>query len=330
MQFGVHLPNSGPFASRDAIIRMATTAERLGYDAVQLHDHVNWGIDDRDHFYAGSKEAGDLQPDNIDFYDSLSTLGFLAGVTNSIKLIPTAICLAWRPALLLARQVSSLYQLSNRRLVLNVCVGNVRKDFEVTGTPWDLRGKIAVEKLKVLRMLIDRAGPLSFEGEHVSFEHAQISPRPEGLRLWYAGTSSIALKRAARYADGWCPTGGPDYFRANIARLRAEAQRVGRGHIDFDFATDMFACIANTNDAAWAIAGNTVVAHDESEWMQRHDEAARGDAPLVGAPDTVARGVRRFREAGLTHLNLCLVGHTLSDLLKQMEWFAQEVIPRST
>ena len=144
---------------------MATAAERLGYDAVSIHDHVNWGYDERYHFYAGSREAADSAERLTDFYDPIATLAYLVGITHRVRLIPSALCLAWRPVLILARQALTLHQLSKGRFVLNVCVGNVRRDFEVTGTLWEERGPIAVEKLKVPPYADRPAGPDLFRGK---------------------------------------------------------------------------------------------------------------------------------------------------------------------
>ena len=329
MRFGVHLPNSGPFASREAIASMATAAERLGYDAVLPHDHVNWGYEDRYHFYAGSREAADAADRPTDFYDAISTLAYLAGITQRVRLIPSALCLAWRDVLLFARQVLTLHQLSKGRFVLCVCVGNVRKDFEVTGTPWEERGRIATEKLRVLRMLIDEPGPLSFEGKYVGFKDAELTPRPEGLPLWWAGASSdIAIRRAARYGDGLMG-GSPDYFRQKIPELRREAERVGRGDVAFQFGTETSTCIASTDEEAQSIGRKTLEAHSQGEWMQRHDASARSRRiNLVGSPETVVANVREYEAAGATHLNLCFIGRSPEFILEQMEVFAREVMPR--
>ena len=339
MLFGVHLPNSGPFANLESISAVAKEAERLGYDALQPHDHIVWGAEDIYHFYAGSVEAADAHPAPFDFFDSLTTMSYLAGITERVKLIPSAMCLAWRDIALMCRQVLTLHQLSRGRFVLNVCVGNIRNDFGVTSTAWDQRGKIAVEKLKVLRKLIDppsprqsggsQGEPISFQGDYVKLERADLYPRPHGLPLWYAGTSDVAIRRAARYAEGWWPAGSPEYFSTKIPVLLEEARKAGRGDVDFQLGTEAFTCVAGTADKAWEIAERTVEAHSQSEWMQRHDATARRSRTrLVGTPDSVADGVREYIDAGLTRLNLCFIGRTKEALLEQMEMFASQVMPR--
>ena len=332
MKVGVRLPNSGPFASPEAITAMAIAAEKLGYDAVSPHDHVNWGYDDRYHFYAGNAEAADAQERPTNFYEAFSTMSYIVGITQRVRLIPAALCLAWRPVLLLARQALTLHRLSEGRFVLCVCVGNVPRDFEVTGTPWDQRGAIAVEKLKVLRMLIDNPGPVSFEGKYVKFKDAELSPRPEGLQLWYAGADNdIAIKRTARYGEGMMGGGG------KMAELRQEAERVGRGGVTFELCSVSAACIAPSDEEAWSISRQTVEAHTGGDWTQRtrrlltqrgYADPERRRPRLIGSPETVAAGVREHAASGYTTLLLGFMGHTLDSLLEQMEVFAKEVMPR--
>ncbi len=328
MLFGVHLPNSGPFAFLEALVSVARAAESLGYDAVQPHDHITWGMEDKYHFYCGAAEAADARERPTDFLDAMTAMSYLAGVTSRVKLIPSALCLAWRDPTVFARQALTLHQLSKGRFVLNVCVGNIRNDFNVVGAPWEERGKIAVEKLKFLRLLIDGEGPISFQGNYVKIEGAEMNPRPRGLPLWYAGTSEAAVRRAARYCEGWWPAASPEYFRAKIPEIYRLAAEAGRGDVRFQFGSEAFTCVGATDDEAWRLAEKTIDAHSKSEWMQRHDaEARKRRAPLVGSPQTVATAVREYESAGATRLNLCFIGRTLDEVLEQMEMFAREVVP---
>ncbi len=327
MQYGVRLPNSGPFASQEGLYETIKLAERLGYDAVMTHDHVNWGYDDRYHFYCGSREAADNAGVPNDFYEVMTTLSYAAGITSRIRLIPDALCLGWRDIMVFARQILTLHQLSKGRFVLCVCIGNVRKDFEVTGIPWEKRGRVGLEKLKVLRMLIDQPSPISFEGEYVKFKDAEMNPRPVGLPLWYAGVSDIAVKRAARYADGWMPAASPDYFRRKIPELLDEAKRVGRGDTKFEFVTSMYVSVARTDEEAWRIARKSIEAHMGGEWTTRHDKSTQVINPLVGSPETIASIIRDYEDAGVNLFRLGFIDHTLQAVHEQIEMFAKEVMP---
>ena len=84
IEFGVRLPVAGPLASPAAIARVATLAESLSFDALWLHDYIVWTQElDRTHVSCGSVE---LVRDGIEpvFFESLTTLAFVAGLTRRI------------------------------------------------------------------------------------------------------------------------------------------------------------------------------------------------------------------------------------------------------
>ncbi len=327
MQFAVRLANSGPLASLEAIDLMAVASERLGFDAVSVHDHVNWGWSDRYHFYVGSVEQTDAAQKPLGFYSATTTLGYLAGVTKRIRLVPAALCLAWRHPLKLAREALTLHALSRGRFVFCVCVGNVRRDFEVTGTSWEKRGRIAVEGLKILRSVIDTAGPVSFDGEYFRFQDAELYPAPHGLQMWYAGTSDVAISRAARYCEGWMPAGDPEYFRSKVPVLRQYAEQYGRGDFTFEVATVCRTCVAPTDEEALRVGKRTLESEISAEWLTRHDISDIRSTWLVGSPARVAERIIEYEKAGVTMIGLGIIAHALPDIIGQLEFFAKEVIP---
>src|SRR5262244_2791463 len=86
VRFGVRVPNSGPLSSVENIAAAARRAEELGFDSVWVHDHVVWSSEmHRHHISSGAHEA--LADDQTaDFYEALTTLGYLAAVTSTITL----------------------------------------------------------------------------------------------------------------------------------------------------------------------------------------------------------------------------------------------------
>jgi hypothetical protein len=72
MKFGVILPSFGPQSGRLAMVDTALAAESLGFDSAWTTDHL--ALPDSD---AG--QFGHI-------FEAVSTLGYLAAVTNSIRL----------------------------------------------------------------------------------------------------------------------------------------------------------------------------------------------------------------------------------------------------
>jgi alkanesulfonate monooxygenase SsuD/methylene tetrahydromethanopterin reductase-like flavin-dependent oxidoreductase (luciferase family) len=306
---------------------MALTAERLGFDAVCTHDHVTWGVADKYHFYAGAVEEADAMAEPLAFLSSLNTLAYVAGLTRRIRLITAALCLAWRHPLQIAREALTLHTLSGGRFVLCLCVGNVKRDFEVTGTPWEGRGRIAVQHLQALRAAIDAPGPASFEGDLVRFQNAELYPRPVGLKLWYGGTTDLAIQRAAKYCEGWMPAGGPEYFQAKIPELRRRAEAAGRGRVPFEFSVVCRTCVAKTDEEAFRVAQRTLDLELQAEWLTRHDIPDIKTTWLVGSPQRVAERILEFERAGVGLIFTAVIEHSLAGMLEQMERFVEDVVP---
>ena len=84
MKFGIMLPHSGALAGVENIRRVALEADDLGFDSVWCHDHVTY---DTDWFlHRGSGLIEQCEGIDPDFYESISTLTWVAGMTSNVKL----------------------------------------------------------------------------------------------------------------------------------------------------------------------------------------------------------------------------------------------------
>jgi probable F420-dependent oxidoreductase len=196
IKFGVILPNFGPQASRLGIVDTALAAESLGFDSVWLTDHLLLPKADAERF-------GNL-------FEAVSTLSYLAGVTNRIRLGISALVLPQRNPIEVARQMATLDVLSGGRTTLAAGVGWSAGEYANLGYDFTNRGKRMDEALKVLRTLWRGKQLVSFQGKYHNFEQAVFSPlpvQPGGPLLWVGGNSQKALWRAIQLADGWHPTG---------------------------------------------------------------------------------------------------------------------------
>ena len=101
MEFGIKLPHSGALAGVDNIRRVALEAEELGFDSVWVHDHVTYDTDWYVHRSSGLIEQCEgMEPH---FYESLSTLTYVAGFTDRVKLGTAILVLPLRDPRVLAR-----------------------------------------------------------------------------------------------------------------------------------------------------------------------------------------------------------------------------------
>ncbi len=83
------------------------------------------------------------------YLDVLATLAFLAGATDRIRLGVSVLVLPYRPAVLTAKQIATIQELSGDRMILGVGVGWMKPEFDALGVDLKKRGAISTETLAV-------------------------------------------------------------------------------------------------------------------------------------------------------------------------------------
>ena len=128
----------------------------------------------------------------------------------------------------LAKQVATLQELSDGRLILGAGVGWLRPEFEALGVDPRKRGAITNETLAVVRQLFDN-DVSSYAGQHVSFPEFVFAPRPARPPIWVGGAGPTAIERTLKYGDGYYPIGLQSGELAKIAaHLREASAERGR------------------------------------------------------------------------------------------------------
>src|SRR5690606_10029909 len=168
----------------------------------------------------------------------------MAAVTKQLRFCTSVLKLAIRNPLLVARTVQSAAVLSGNRVVLGVGLGWIPEEFAWCGTEYKTRGKRANEAIEIIQLLL-AGGMVEYHGEHYDFDRLQISPAPSApVPLYVGGHSEPAIRRAAKYADGWTSAMLPSKkIPAIIASLNAAREQAGQTHLPFEIqvtCTDVF------------------------------------------------------------------------------------------
>src|ERR1700757_4739544 len=105
----------GPQSTPGTIRACAAAAEALGYDAVFVSDHLC------------------IPPDQTEgsggrYLDVLTALAYLAGTTHKIRLGISVLVVPYRPAVLTAKQLATIQELSAGRVILGIGVGWMKPD----------------------------------------------------------------------------------------------------------------------------------------------------------------------------------------------------------
>src|SRR5438046_6709439 len=106
-------------------MRMAQAIERIGYDHIDIFDHVIMGIP------IDGRPKGPYNP-AMPILEALMTLSYLAAVTSRVTLGTEVLVLLQRQIALVAKQVSTLDTLSGGRVRLGVGVGWQESEYEAS------------------------------------------------------------------------------------------------------------------------------------------------------------------------------------------------------
>ena len=186
--------------------------EELGLDLLAVSDHIVVTPDVAGHYPAP-------------FYDALTTLAYLAGTTDTIRLGTTILVVPYRHPLQTARVTATLDQLARGRLVLGVGVGWAAQEFAALGIDHARRGALTDDALAAI--LEAWTTPVLPDGSATGPPPAQ-DPHPP---VWVGGDgdSPAGLRRSVRFGLTWHPlhptlAGIRD---RQLPRLRHLADRAG-------------------------------------------------------------------------------------------------------
>ncbi|MEV0381560.1 LLM class flavin-dependent oxidoreductase [Nonomuraea sp. NPDC050643] len=200
MRIGVNVLNFGPGTDPAMLRRWALTVEALGYDLLTISDHV-----------VVTPDVAEQYP--APFYEPFTTLAWLAGVTERIRLGTSVLIVPYRHPLLMARMAANLNRFSGGRLVLGVGGGWARQEFEALGVPFERRGRLTDEHLLAMR---------AAWADEDDYRSGQIP-------IWVGGNGEAGLRRAVRLGQAWHPLRMTlPWLRDAVGRLKGIADELGR------------------------------------------------------------------------------------------------------
>jgi probable F420-dependent oxidoreductase len=132
-------------------------------------------------------------------------LTLIAARTTTIKIASGIIELPLHHPVVLAKQLASIDQVANGRLIVGVGAGYVEAEFAAMGVGLSERGRRMDEHLDAMRVLWSTPAP-EFHGRYVDFASIDAYPRPtapSGPPVVVGGVSRGARRRAITKANGW-------------------------------------------------------------------------------------------------------------------------------
>lgn len=267
IKLGVTLPQFTD--DPDEVVNGARRARDAGLDSVFVFDHL-WPL-------TGGKERP--------FFESWTTLAHIAAVTDDIEIGTLVTRSSLRHPAVLAKMASTVAGIAPGRVIVGIGSGDElsRRENESYGIPYysgDDRVRQMISTTDAVRRYLN-AESVSMRDGFAALDDLPASPRVEPPRVWIGGRSKPVLEAAARVADGWNGWAGtPEQFARDGAAAKAAA---AGGNIELTWAG--LVILADDDAAAQAKLGT----RDPKGYV-------------VGGPDTVARSLTAFIEAGATHL----------------------------
>ena len=258
--------------------------------------------------------------------DTVTVLAYAAAVTKKIRLIPSTLILPLRHPVMMAKELISIDILSKGRLTASVGLGgDYPREFEALGVPMSERGRRANEGIEIMKGLWS-GEKFDYDGKIFQLEGADLQPGPYqkgGPPLWVCGRSDPAMKRAAKYGDGWQPyMYTADLVAQSVDKVRGFADEIGRELPD-DFAFTTFMYVSMHDDAQ---EGRNQAIEQLSYRFNMPFEKIVDKYCAYGPADRIIEALTTYVEAGTNNLIIALVMPE-DERMDYVAKFADEVLP---
>ena len=229
--------------------------------------------------------------------NNLVSLAAAAGATERIKLMSGIVLVPLYPAALLAKQVAVLDVVSEGRFSLGIGVGGeFPKEFEAVGVPVKERGARTDEALKVIDLLL-REKDVHFDGRFTQLNGVSISPRgvqKPRVPFWVAGRKDVAMRRAARHAEGWLPyMYTPEMLAESLVKIAGFTEEAGRPAGTVQPGLFIFTCVHEDRATALDLANQQLSRQYNQDFSKLVEKYT-----IAGSPaDCIAR-LQEYIDAG--------------------------------
>jgi F420-dependent oxidoreductase-like protein len=208
-----------PGSTASTLADIARAAEESGFKSLWVMDHL--------------LQIPQVGREWQDMLESYTTLGYLAGVTEQIRLGALVTGITYRNLAHLAKIVATLDVLSGGRAMCGLGAAWFQREHDLYGWDFPPRSERYARLEDALELLPLMWGPGSprFEGRTVTVAEAVCYPRPlqERIPILVGGSGERkTLRLVARHADACNLFGDPDTVRHKLAVLREHCAAEGR------------------------------------------------------------------------------------------------------
>ncbi len=254
----------------------ARRAEALGYDYLLTGEHI---------MFHGPTA------------NNMVSLAAAAGATDRIKLLSGIVLVPLYPPALLAKQIAVLDVVSEGRFHFGIGVGGeFPQEFEAVGVPVNERGARTNEALEVIDKLLTQED-VHFDGRFTKLDGVTVAPHPiqkPRVPFWVAGRRDAAMKRAARYAEGWMPyMYTPEMLADSLAKIATFTAQAGRPNGTVKGGLFIFTCVHKDRETALELANQQLSRQYNQDFSQLVEKYT-----LAGSPEDCIARTQQYIDAG--------------------------------
>jgi alkanesulfonate monooxygenase SsuD/methylene tetrahydromethanopterin reductase-like flavin-dependent oxidoreductase (luciferase family) len=288
LKVGVQLPEVEREVRWPEILDMVRAIEDLGYDSIWLGEHLLYRWPDRP--ARGPWEAW-------------TAMAAIAAATSRVEFGPLVACTNFHTPALLAKQASTIDEISGGRLILGLGAGWNETEFRAFGFAFDHRIDRFEEAFTIIRTLL-RDGAIDFDGRFYQARDCELlprGPRQGGPPLLIGSMGPRMLRIALPHVDAWnvwfADTGNSPDGVPPLRDLVDQACRdVGRDPVEVERT----------------VAVQVQLPGGQGRIQGAYAPAA--PAPLAGDPDEIAEVLRAYAREGIGHVQLVMDPITLDSI----------------
>ena len=323
IKFGVLVPQGwrmdlvdieDPVDKYEAMTRVATEAEKLGFDSIWLYDHFH------------TVPTPELET-NFECWISTAAL---ARDTSTIRVGQMVTCNSYRQPTLLAKMASTVDVLSHGRLDFGIGAGWYQHEYNAYGYPYPdgpERLRMLNEALQIIHAMWTEPYA-TFEGKYYQVRGAINEPK--GVQkphppIWVGGGGEkVTLKLVAKYADA-CNIGGadPEVYRHKFDVLKEHCRNEGRDYNTIIKSAEVFTNLLLPGQTAEEATAKTR-AHESRNAKREITTEEFKAKNFVGTPKEAITLYNQLIDAGAEYFIAYLNDVVHLDTLRL---FAQEVMP---
>jgi probable F420-dependent oxidoreductase len=297
MKVGLFLPHVGEHVTAENILYIATEAEKEGIDSVWVLDRLLWPIKPQTPYVASPDGSLPVVYQNV--LDPLTTLTYVAAVTERISLGTSVIDMFFQNPVVLSKRVTTLDILSDGRALIGLGIGWSKDEFEASGIPYKDRGTRADEYLQVLKK-IWTDDVVEFKGRFYNIPASKIGPKPVQKPhppILLGGFSPKTFSRIVNYANGWIGVAGfgpLEQLEQVINGLKESARKADK---DPSKVSIYMVSYPNVSESASSSSNQT-------------------RTPMTGTIEQIGSDIEQIKAMGTDHI---IFGHLFSSVGRDMK-----------